>query len=70
MTIRQLVRSSAAMHCISDPQAGQQGFVDSQVSCASVSGEAGDDASGIEMGTAAGASGIPALTSVAHTVFA
>ena len=64
ITMRQLVRSSAAMHCISNPQAGQQGFVDSQVSSASVSGEAGDEsASDIAVGTAAGAFGIPALSS-------
>jgi len=64
MRIRQLVRSSTAMHCISDPHAGQQGFVDSQVSSASVAGEAGDAAaSGIELGTAPGAGGMPALSS-------
>jgi len=49
------------MHCISDPHAGQQGFVDSQVSSASVSGD--EAASGIALDTAAGALGIPALSS-------
>ena len=62
--MRQLVRSSAATHRISDPHAGQQVFVDSQVSCASVSGEAGDEAaSGIELGTAVDVGEIPALSS-------
>ena len=68
--MRQLVRSSAAMHCISDPHAGQQGFVDSQVSSASVSVETGDEAaSDSALGTAVDAGGIPALSSrVLHSL--